>query len=394
MGKRRSVDRRTFLKTGLAGCAMAAVPAWIDPKVFWGLNASDGPDRAIEAVMRPETRFAGIRKPIKTREELGPRIEELKRVCAGKIDGPLTHIFRFDTPVDGYDSEIGFPVTDDVHEGDVVTHTLRRMHFYSSVHHGPVETLKDTRSPLYQYMNKTGLSAELELVEVFHHTDDVHPEKNEIQVMASFLAWPEVYREQLVRVLGADRAEAIWAGGQKMTPHIDVDTRCAWVAASIASLKSQTDADQQFDILSRVALVRPIEDVMKYKKMYDASKDIQVIFDAQNKQLEQTPTGGFLDPHTFDGKTLHLSKPPYNKAAYVEAKTQKEKRRAFCFCNLVREAKDPQIDPIFCYRAAGWARQFWEPILGVEFKSCRITHSILKGDGFCAWDYAMPEKGA
>jgi hypothetical protein len=55
----------------------------------------------------------------------------------------------------------------------------------------------------------------------------------------------------------------------------------------------------------------------------------------------------------------------------------------------VREAAHPKIDPIFCYRAAGWSRQFIEPILGQEFKRCIITHSILKGDDFCAWDYHL-----
>ena len=95
------------------------------------------------------------------------------------------------------------------------------------------------------------------------------------------------------------------------------------------------------------------------------------------------------DPPRFDGKILHVSKVPYNAEAYKAARTQEEKRKAYCFCNLVREAKDPKIDPIFCYRAAGWARQFWEPLLEVEFKKCVITHSILKGDGFCAWDYHL-----
>ena len=123
--------------------------------------------------------------------------------------------------------------------------------------------------------------------------------------------------------------------------------------------------------------------------MYDETKDINTIFKAQNEQLEQTRTGGYIDPPRFDGKILHMSKVPYNKKKYMEAKTHKEKRKAYCFCNLVREADNPQIDPIFCYRAAGWSRQFWEPILGVEFKKCEITHSILKGDNFCAWDYYL-----
>jgi hypothetical protein len=48
--------------------------------------------------------------------------------CAGVIAGPLTHIFRFDTPVEGYDSEICFPVSEPVTTAEVATHTLREMH--------------------------------------------------------------------------------------------------------------------------------------------------------------------------------------------------------------------------------------------------------------------------
>ena len=74
-------------------------------------------------MVRKEILYAGIRKPIKERKELEPRIEKIKKVCAGKIAGPLTHIFRFDTPVDGFDSEIGFPVSVEINTGDVITHT-------------------------------------------------------------------------------------------------------------------------------------------------------------------------------------------------------------------------------------------------------------------------------
>jgi len=113
------------------------------------------------------------------------------------------------------------------------------------------------------------------------------------------------------------------------------------------------------------------------------------VFRALNEDVSRTRTGGFLDPHRFDGKVLHCSKVPYNREAYLAATTPAERRKAFCFCSLVREATDPRIDPIFCYDAAGWARQLWEPVLGVEFSRCTITHSILKGDAFCAWDYHL-----
>jgi len=347
----------------------------------------------IRHVIREETLFAGIRKPIKGREELLPRMEEVRRVCEGKAVGPLTHIFRFDTPVEGYDSEIGFPVSEEVNVGDVKPHTLRKLHFFSLLHTGSVETLRETTGKISAHMNRVGLSWELELVEIYHQYDPDEESANQIEVQVAFLAWPELYWEQLVRVLGADLAKGIWAGGENITPFTLVDDRAKWVGETLERLKRHTDQDQQFDILSRVALVRPCEDTAKYKEQYEASGgSVEAVLDAQNKELEATRTGGFIDPPWVNGKVLHLSKVAYNREAYDKAQTHDELRKAYCFCSLIREASDPQVDPIFCYRAAGWARQFWEPILGVEFKHCTITKSILNGDNVCAWDYILDPK--
>ena len=343
----------------------------------------------IEHIIREETLFAGIRKPIKCREELTPRIQEVKDVCGDKIQGPLVHILRFDTPVDGFDSEIGYSVTSDVNLNQVRTHTLRRMHFFSLIHKGSVDTIRNTTLKIFEHMKQTGLSPELELMEVYHQCEPGTQGDQVIETRASFLAWPEVYKEQLLRVLGPERTNEIWQGGGRITPFTIVDERVEWVAKSLERLKKHTNQEQQFDILSRVALIRPIEDIMKYKKIYDETGDVEKIFEAQNKELKASPTGGYIDPWRYKDDVLHLSKVAYNRKRYDEAKTPDEIRKAYCFCALIREAKAPRVDPIFCYRAAGWARQFWEPILGIEFKECTITHSILKGDKFCAWDYDL-----
>lgn len=343
----------------------------------------------IQHKIRPPILFAGIRKPIQKREELYPRIERVENACKGAINGPLTHIFRFDTPVDGYDSEIGFPVKSKITSGEVSTHILRELHTFSIIHEGPIDKLSATTRRLYTHMNVVGLAPELELIEIYHQLDAEHQNENIVEVQASFLAWPEVYREQLLRVLGSKLADEIWSGGENITPFTLVDDRVKWVSQSIERLKSQTNQDQQFDILSRVALVRPLEDINKHKKIYDETGDVNAILEAQHQELQAGPTGGFIDPPKLTDKVLHLSKVAYNRKAYDKASTQEEIRKAYCFCPLIREAKDPIVDPIFCYRAAGWARQFWEPILGIQFKTCTITHSILKGDKYCAWDYLL-----
>jgi effector-binding domain-containing protein len=348
-------------------------------------------DYQVKYVIREETLFAGIRAPIKSREELIPRIRVVTDACGDQIKGPLVHIFRFDTPVDGFDSEIGFPVTSEVNQGEVRTHTLRKMHFFSLMHHGPVETLRETTLKIFDQLKKSGLSSELELMEVYHRYNPENQEGNLIETRVAFLAWPEVYQQQLLRVLGPELTAEIWEGGEQITPFTLVDQRVDWVAQSLERLKNHTNQEQQFDILSRVALVRPVEEVRKFKMIYDQTKDIDKVIEAQTAGLKDTPTGGPIDPWWYQDNILHLSKVAANREAYDAAKTHEEIRKAYCFCSLIREAKDPKVDPIFCYRAAGWARQFWEPILGVEFKKCTITHSILKGDKFCAWDTVVDD---
>ncbi|MFC2082845.1 hypothetical protein ACFLSG_02255 [Candidatus Bipolaricaulota bacterium] len=345
----------------------------------------------IRHVVREEMLFAGWRQPIKSRDELPARMKEVRTACSDVAIGPLTHIFRYDTPVDGFDSEIGFPVSAPVNQGNVKTHTLRRLDFFSATHRGPVSELRETTGSIYAHMNRVGLAPELELVEIYHEFDAENESGNRIEIRGAFLAWPEIYKQQLVRVLGEALAGEIWAGGDKLAPFTLVDERAAWVGQSLERLKGHSTLDQQFDILSRVALLRPAEDTAKYRTIYQESgHSVQAVLDAQNEELSETRTGGWIDPPYCDGNVLHLSKVAQNRAGYDEAKTHDELRKAYCFCSLVREAKDPKIDPIFCYRAAGWARQFWEPILGFEFKRCTITHSILKGDKFCAWEYELP----
>ncbi|MBN2554477.1 MAG: hypothetical protein JXA97_00940 [Anaerolineales bacterium] len=344
----------------------------------------------ISSVVRDRTTFAGLRSPIKERAELLPRMKEMRKACGDAIAGPLTHIFYYDTPVDGFDSEIGFPVSHPVNTDCVRTHELRRLHFFSAMHHGPAEMLAETARRLYKYMRTVGLSPELELVEIYHRFDPEHEEENLIEVRAAHLAWPEVFREQLGRVLGDQLAEEIWAGGEKLTPHTPVDARAAWVGSALERLKTHTNDAQQFDILSRVALIRPAEDRQSFLKIYQ-EKGLGAVLEAQSERLSGGPTGAPVDPWTFQDGVLHLNKVPYNRKAYDEAGNQLERRRAFCHCVLIREADNPQVDPIFCYRAAGWSRQFYEPLLGKAIKSCSLTHSILKGDPYCAWDFIFED---
>ena len=146
-----SVKRRTFIKKSLNCAAFLSLPGVVKLDFARDFAGNSSQDNAIDHIVQEETLFAGIRKPIKKRDELISRIEVLNKACTGKIIGHLTHIFRFDTPVDGYDSEIGYPVSLEINTGDIKTHLLRKMHFYSLVHEVPLKTLSETSSTATQW---------------------------------------------------------------------------------------------------------------------------------------------------------------------------------------------------------------------------------------------------
>ena len=83
----RDLDRRSFVALGVRGVALASVPTWLPLGSGWAL-AEEG-DGQIEAVVRPETLFAGIRKPLADWSQLEPRIRELESFCGDRAGGSV-----------------------------------------------------------------------------------------------------------------------------------------------------------------------------------------------------------------------------------------------------------------------------------------------------------------
>jgi len=155
-------------------------------------------------IIREETTFASIREPVK---ELGPtkelehRIIKLKKVLEGHITGPLTLIFHFDTLVDGYDAEIGYPVDKIIEKDSISTKTLPYAEFLSVTHKGSYKTLRTAYEKIYQILRGNGLSDALELVEILHKYNFENQENCITEVQGSFLMWDRNYKMNLKGVL-------------------------------------------------------------------------------------------------------------------------------------------------------------------------------------------------
>jgi len=337
-------------------------------------------------VIREETLFASIREPIKELrpvKELLPRIEKLNRACKGYIVGPVRLLFHFDTLVDGYDAEIGYPVNKNIERDKISTRTLPYAEFLSITHRGSYKKLQETYTKVYSFMRGNGLSDALEIEEILHTYDFEDQEHCVTEVHASFLMWDKLYRDHLEEILGEEKRKIIWGDGDKITPFTSIEERAVWVKDTLERLKKQSTENQQFEIISRLALPRPLDEIDQYKEIYEQTGDIHQVLkkreEAQNWKIKPK----------LEKNIIFTSKIPYfyfrqDRDSYDNAKTPEEIRTTYCFCTLIRNHKgDTGIDPIFCYRAAGWARQLWERVLDKKVLKCEILKSVLKGDRFC-----------
>jgi hypothetical protein len=90
------------------------------------------------------------------------------------------------------------------------------------------------------------------------------------------------------------------------------------------------------------------------------------------------------------GTTIYTTKNPRDRQAYARATTDAERRRAYCFCPLVRDHLEEGMPDTFCYCSAGWERQQWEGAIGRPVR-VSVVQSLLKGDDRCQFAIHLPE---
>ncbi len=82
------MDRRSFLTTSISGITCLSLPPFLDIPLDWGFGETTGQEEGITSVVREPTLFAGIRKPIQSREDLVPRIRQVREACGDRHRRP------------------------------------------------------------------------------------------------------------------------------------------------------------------------------------------------------------------------------------------------------------------------------------------------------------------
>ena len=112
---------------------------------------------------------ATVRLAVEKRTEIQNMLDELaQEVPEEYIAGAPFCIFQFVTSVqDGYDVEIGFPVTQEVETRTLRTRVLPPMDVLSVAHRGSPEKLGETYGKLYGYAAEHGIISDEFCLEVY-----------------------------------------------------------------------------------------------------------------------------------------------------------------------------------------------------------------------------------
>jgi effector-binding domain-containing protein len=338
-----------------------------------------------------ETLVATSRFNPKSRKAIMEALNKVKKhVPDETIAGPGFCIIQFVTSVkEGYDAEIGFPVHQYVERGGVKTRILPGMDVLSLVHRGPLEDLGKSYNKLYSDAYEHGLVSDEFCREVY--LDSIKGYGKGIEIQFIIHNWSELLARNLTRVLGAEARQEVMQGSSKLTFQSTATERFQWVNAAIDRLNSLADEEERYDIVSSCAHIFPKSQVEKLRAVYETTMqqtgDAIKAVDAVIAFMGDDP--GWAERPRRDGTIIYSSKKPRDPEAYTRTKNELEKKKAYCFCPLIRKHLDKGMPVSFCYCGAGWYRQQWEGALQQPVR-VEIVKSILKGDAQCEFAIHLP----
>jgi len=292
------------------------------------LLAQERPE--IEHKRLKDTLVATARSNLRDREALRPALRDLKgRVSEAYIAGPAFCIFQFVTSLtEGFDAEVGFPVTRAVEGGAVKTRILPGMEVLSLIHRGPAEGLGESYRRLYGYASEHGLISDEFCREVYLDSDAEGG--GEIEVQFVIHPWEELLATNLAQVLGEEAARQVMQGSDGLTVESGVGERFRWVRGAVERLEGSADEGERYEVLSRCAHVFPGSQIEKLRARYEETKartgDVLAAVDAVIAFMGEDP--GWGERPRREGRVLYSSKKPRDPEGYEQAEDELEKRKA------------------------------------------------------------------
>ncbi|MFW9807314.1 MAG: DUF6144 family protein [Candidatus Thorarchaeota archaeon] len=284
----------------------------------------------------------------------------------------------------GHDMDVCFPISEPVKYDNIAITTLPGKDAMTMIHRGPYSDIGTSYSEISKHTYERGHPIAESTREIYHQFSLDNPEVTVIEIQTILHNWTQRYTSKIETVLGMEAKGKILAPLNSLDIDTPADIRQKALCKSLGILENLANTDQQYEILSHCAHVYPVELIPPMRDLFLETGSIDAVIEAM---LER---GGYY-PKLLrrEGSIIYSEKIPANLTAYKEAKTDAERRRAYCFCPLIRDCID-ETPQVFCNCSAGWPKQLWEGVLGRKLK-IEIVRSLTKGDDTCEFAIHIPE---
>jgi effector-binding domain-containing protein len=336
--------------------------------------------KVLDAIPVARTRIHGNVKDLPT------VFAKLSRTAGDYANGSpiVIHHWGVSSEDDRHDMDVCVPITQAVEGNNLSILTLPAEDAMVAVHRGPYAEIGSTYSKISRYTYERGHPIAESTREVFHHLDEEKPEVTVVEIQVILHDWTKRFAAKLEEVLGSDIRENVLASLSSLDIDTSAEDRQKALCKALGTLENNSNADQQYEILSHCAHVYPAELVPPMRDLFRSTRDIDVVINAMISK------GGYY-PKLLrrEGSVIYSKKGPANPALYEEAKTDAERRKAYCFCPLIRNCLD-EAPRMFCNCAAGWPKQLWEGVLERPLR-IEIVQSLTNGDDACEFAIHLPE---
>lgn len=203
--------------------------------------------------------------------------------------------------------------------------------------------------------------------------------------------WIEIFLQHIGEIAGQEIKEKVQEGKEELPLPSTVKAKkeiAEWIAQAVERLDELVDERTRNEILVATCPHRyPKKRIREMKTLFEQLGSIDKLIEEMSKDTSWG-SASYYDYPKRVGNLIHITKVPYNPRAYKTAKTEQEKKRAYCHCPIVRKT-DINMSSTICCCSGGWDKQLWEGILG-EPLHVELTESILKGDECCTHTIEIP----
>lgn len=345
------------------------------------------PEKGIVHKTIPETLVAGFsfRSGYEELRKLIPaNLEKLGTLIRESICGPAMVLLDYGVYSDAAHVEAAYPVTSAVEKEGIRIRTLGPAEVLSVTHHGSHEDLSESYKKLYGFMREHGEPGTSYGREIYTRVSHASPEENVTELQAVIHGWQGRFIENAQRVLGEKAAQAVSEGHESLfTLRSSKDEKMTWIKNAMEKLDTVANTGQKFNILSCCAHEFSDMRIAQLRDIYEKTGSVDEVLEFIRNDYD------WYEAPRREGDAIYVTKIPYNRKAYEEAKTRDEKRKSYCHCSLVRDYLDSGISHTFCYCGTGWYRQIWEGVLGRPV-TIEILKSLVKGDDTCDFAIHIP----